>query len=106
MAAAVGIDLGTTNTVVSVVKDGFPVTLTDSEKRRLLPSVVSFHPSGKVLVGDAAKERRIVDPTSTVFSVKRLIGRAWGSSEVQRARKQMSFEVVEGEGHEVQVTAR
>jgi molecular chaperone DnaK len=106
MAAAVGIDLGTTNTVVSVVKDGFPVTLVDSEKRRLLPSVVSFHPSGKVLVGDAAKERRIVDPESTIFSVKRLIGRGWESPEVQRARKTMPFELVEGEGHEVQVTAR
>ena len=106
MAVAVGIDLGTTNTVVSAVKDGFPVTLVDSEKRRLLPSVVSFHPSGKVLVGDAAKERRIVDPTSTIYSVKRLIGRGWESAEVQRARKSMPFELVEGEGHEVQVTAR
>ncbi len=106
MVAAVGIDLGTTNTVVSAVKDGWPVTLVDSEGRRLLPSVVSFHPSGKVLVGHSAKDRRIVDPTSTILSVKRLIGRPWDSPEVQRAIKSMPFEIAAGDGQEVQVVAR
>ena len=85
MGGAVGIDLGTTNTVVSAVKDGRPVTLVDAENRRLLPAFVSFHPSGKVLVGESAKDRRVVDPTNTIYSVKRLIGRTYASDEVQRA---------------------
>jgi len=106
MITAVGIDLGTTNTVVSVVRDGRPVTLVDSENRRLIPSIVSFHPNGKVLVGDSAKERRIIDPTSTVYSAKRLMGRPWGSVEVAGARSAMPFELVEGGGHEVLVAVR
>ena len=106
MGVAVGIDLGTTNTVVSAVKDGWPVTLVDEANRRLLPSVVSFHPSGKVLVGHSARDRRIVDATNTIGSVKRLIGRTWNSLEVQRVRKTMAFELVEGDSHEVQVLAR
>jgi molecular chaperone DnaK len=106
MGAAVGIDLGTTNTVVGVVRDGWPVTIADEANRRLLPSVVSFHPSGKVLVGHSARERRIVDATNTVLSVKRLLGRPWESAEVQRARRTMGFELLEGAGHEVQILAR
>ena len=62
MGVGVGIDLGTTNTVVAVARDGQPVTLADEGGRRLIPSFVSFHPSGRVLVGEAAKERRVVDP--------------------------------------------
>jgi len=106
MSVAVGIDLGTSNTVVSAVKDGWPVTLADIDNRCLIPSIVSFHPSGKVLVGHSAKERRIIDPTSTVYSVKRLIGRPWESREVQQARVVMPFELAEGENHEVLVRAR
>jgi len=106
MAVAVGIDLGTTNTVVGAVKDGWPITLVDEANRRLLPSIVSFHPSGRVLVGHSARERRIVDATNTVASVKRLLGRPWTSLEVQRAARTMPFELVEGEGHEVLVEAR
>src|SRR5580658_1491816 len=75
MGVAVGIDLGTTNTVVGAVRAGNAVTLADETGSRLTPSIVSFHPSGKVIVGEPAKERRIVDPTNTIYSVKRLIGR-------------------------------
>src|SRR5579859_1971519 len=83
MSVAVGIDLGTTNTVVGVVRDGRVVTLADEGGRRLIPSIVAFPPSGKVLVGEQAKERRIVDPANTIYSDKRLIGRTSEQEEVQ-----------------------
>src|SRR5260370_35111163 len=96
MAAAVGIDLGTTNTVVATVRDGVAQTLCDPQGQRLIPSVVSFHPSGSVLVGHAALDRRLIDAPNTVYSVKRLIGRPWSSDEVQRARANLPFELQEG----------
>jgi molecular chaperone DnaK len=96
--AVVGIDLGTTNTVVACVRGGRVNVLADDQGRRLLPSVVSFHPSGDVLVGYAAKERRIVDAKNTIASVKRLIGRAWDSEEIRRARQRFAFELKEGPG--------
>ncbi len=106
MGVAVGIDLGTTNTVVAVMRDGHPVTLADEGGRKLIPSFVAFHPSGKVLVGEAAKDRRVVDPSNTIYSVKRLIGRTFASDEVQRAIKAMPFEIVEGDKQGVRVVAR
>ncbi|MDP9000678.1 MAG: Hsp70 family protein [Myxococcota bacterium] len=94
--AVVGIDLGTTNTVAAYVRGGRVHVVADEEGRRLLPSVVSFPPSGGVLVGHAAKERRVVDARNTIASVKRLIGRAWDSDEIQRARRRVAFELKEG----------
>ncbi len=106
MSIAVGIDLGTTNTVVGAVRDGRAITLADDGGRRLIPSIVSFHPSGKVLVGDTAKDRRIVDPGNTIYSIKRLIGRTWGSDEVERSRRSFGFELVEGPKQGVAIVAR
>ncbi len=97
--AVVGIDLGTTNTVVACVRANAVYVLADEQGRRLLPSVVSFPPSGEVLVGHSAKERRVVDTKNTVASVKRLIGHAWDSEEIQRARKRCAFELKEGPAH-------
>jgi molecular chaperone DnaK len=97
MGVAVGIDLGTTNTVVGVVRDGRALTLADEGGRRLIPSVVSFHPTGKVLVGDQAKERRMVDPQNTIYSVKRLIGRTWDMEELVEGFKQGVAVVARGE---------
>jgi molecular chaperone DnaK len=96
--AVVGIDLGTTNTVVACARGGRLLVLADEQGRRLLPSVVSFPPGGGVLVGHAAKERRVVDAKNTIASAKRLIGRAWDSEEIQRARKRFAFELKEGPG--------
>jgi molecular chaperone DnaK len=107
--AVVGIDLGTTNTVVASVRAGLVQVLADAQGRRLLPSVVSFHPGGEVLVGVPAKDRRLVDARNTVSSVKRFIGRAWDSDEIKRARQRFPFElkvsatkgpVVVARGHE------
>ena len=105
MGAIVGIDLGTTNTVVATVSDSGPVALPDETGSTLVPSVVSFLPSGAVLVGDAAKQRRQQDPKNTIFSVKRLIGRTWETEEVRRARGRFPFELREGPGRATFVIA-
>jgi molecular chaperone DnaK len=106
MSVAIGIDLGTTNTVIAAVQNGRAVTLPDENGDKLLPSLVSFHPSGSVLVGAPAVERRLVDAENTIFSVKRLIGRNWSSQEVQQARTRFPFDLVEGAKESVLVRAR
>jgi molecular chaperone DnaK len=104
--AVVGIDLGTTNTVVGVARDGHASAVRDSDGEYLIPSVVSFHPSGSILVGRPAKERRVVDAVSTIYSIKRLIGRSWNSEEVTHARARFPFEMREGPGQAALVVAR
>jgi molecular chaperone DnaK len=105
-APVIGIDLGTTNTVVAVVKDGQASAIADENGHVLMPSVVSFHPSGNVLVGRAAKDRRLVDSINTIYSVKRLIGRSWDSEEVRLARSRFPFQMKEGPGQAALVVAR
>jgi molecular chaperone DnaK len=102
----VGIDLGTTNTVVSAVRDGQASALHDDLGQTLIPSIASFHPNGTVLVGRAAKERRLVDPRNTIYSIKRLIGRSWETDEVRRARQRFAFDMREGPGQAPLVVAR
>jgi len=96
--AVVGIDLGTTNTVVAAVRDGRAAALKDRLGRALLPSVVSFPPKGEPKIGYEGKHRRTLDPENTVFSIKRLIGRSWDSEHVQTARTRFPFEMREGPG--------
>lgn len=103
---AIGIDLGTTNTVVAAVVDGVAVTLEDDHGRRLLPSVVSFHPSSTVLVGEPARERRLIDPLNTIFSAKTLLGRSWESPEVKAARVRLPFKLAQGTKNSTNVVAR
>ncbi len=105
-APVVGIDLGTTNTVVGVVRDGHAAAIGDEDGERLIPSVVSFHPSGSVLVGRTAKARRLVDAPNTIYSIKRLIGRSWDSEEVKKARERFPFQMSEGPGQAALVVAR
>ena len=101
----IGIDLGTTNSVVAVAdKNGARVL--SGEDGALIPSVVSFHPGGDVLIGAPAKERRLLDAQNTIYSVKRLIGRPYGSYEVKQARERFAFELSEGPSGGVLVTAR
>ena len=80
--------------------------LAGSDGLQLIPSVVSFHPSGDVLVGASAKERRLLDAQNTVYSVKRLIGRPYTSYEVKQAQERFPFELSEGPSGGVLVTAR
>ena len=102
----IGIDLGTTNSVVAIADPKGARVLADADGTKLIPSVVSFHPSGDVLVGTAAKERRLLDAANTVSSVKRLIGRPFASFEVKQARARFSFELSEGPSGGVLVSAR
>src|SRR5690606_33238676 len=104
--AVIGIDLGTTNTVVGAVRAGQASALAGSDGQVLIPSVVSFHPSGSVLVGQEAKARRKIDAKNTIYSVKRLIGRSWDSNEVRQARERFPFEMREGPGQAALVVAR
>ena len=104
--SVVGIDLGTTNTVVGCVRSGKVHVLADEKGVRLLPSVVSFHPNGEVLVGGAAKHRRIIDARNTVYSHKRLIGRSWNSPEIALAKTRFAFELKEGPGQGPLIHAR
>ncbi len=77
MARAVGIDLGTTNSVVSVLEGGEPTVITHAEGARTTPSVVAFSKSGEVLVGEVAKRQAVTNPDHTIMSVKRHIGTDW-----------------------------
>jgi molecular chaperone DnaK len=105
--AAVGIDLGTSNTVVAHVDAGLAQALTDRASDQLvIPSVCAFHPSGVVLVGQEAKDRRLQDPKNTVFSTKRLLGRPWSSKEIAQARVRLPYELREGKNSSVLVVAR
>ncbi len=106
MSFAVGIDLGTTNSVVAAVRDGVATPLADPQGFRLIPSVVSFPSTGPVLVGRAAIERRVDDPGQTVYSVKRLIGRPWSTPEVQKVRGSFPFDLREAPGGGVGVAVQ
>ena len=93
MAKAVGIDLGTTNSVISVIEGGKPDVVVNSEGSRITPSVVAFKGTEK-LVGNVAKRQAALNPTNTFFEVKRFIGRSW--SEVKEEADRAPFKVVEG----------
>lgn len=86
MSKVVGIDLGTTNSVVSVLEGGKPVVIPNAEGSRLTPSVVAFTKSGERLVGQIAKRQAITNPENTIYSIKRFIGRRWEDTEQERTR--------------------
>jgi len=94
MSNAVGIDLGTTNSVVSVMENGSPVVIVNSEGARTTPSVVAFKNNGERLVGQVARRQAALNPVNTLYSVKRFIGRRF--SEVVDERKLVPYKVVEG----------
>src|SRR5512136_2433103 len=95
MAKVIGIDLGTTNSVVAVMEGGEPVVIANAEGSRLTPSVVAIDKSGQRLVGQVAKRQAIVNPENTIFSIKRLMGRKFSDAEVQKARKILPYKIVE-----------
>lgn len=94
MGKIIGIDLGTTNSVVSVMEGGAATVITTSDGSRLLPSVVAFNKNGERLVGVPAKRQAVVNPENTVSSVKRFMGRRY--DEVESERKMVSFKLVSG----------
>ncbi len=94
MARAVGIDLGTTNSVISVTEDGKPTVIPNAEGSRTTPSVVAFTPQGERLVGQLARRQAILNPKGTIYSAKRFIGRKY--SEVESEINAVSYDVVAG----------
>jgi molecular chaperone DnaK len=101
MAKIIGIDLGTTNSVVSVMEGGTPTVIPTAEGGRLCPSVVAFNKNGERLVGQTAKRQAVVNSENTVYSIKRFIGRHF--DEVEAERKMVSYEVVPGPSADVRV---
>ncbi|HJZ93045.1 MAG TPA: molecular chaperone DnaK [Gemmataceae bacterium] len=91
--SVVGIDLGTTFSLAGYVRDGRPVVVRDETGNALVPSVISFHPDGTVLVGTAARERALADPEHTIFSVKRLMGRTL--ADLQQELKLIPHQIAE-----------
>ncbi len=91
----VGIDLGTTNSVVAVMEGGEPVVIPTAEGSRLLPSVVAITKTGERLVGQVAKRQAITNPENTIFSIKRLMGRKFSDPQVQKARKILPYKIIE-----------
>ncbi|MGD8328786.1 MAG: molecular chaperone DnaK [Acidobacteriota bacterium] len=103
MSKIIGIDLGTTNSVVAVMEGGEPEVIPNAEGNRTTPSVVAFTEKGERLVGQVAKRQAITNPENTVFSIKRFMGRRY--SEVSEEMKMVPYEVIE-EGDDVRVVAR
>lgn len=93
MSKILGIDLGTTNSAISVMEGGEPRVLENQEGNRTTPSVVAISKSGERLAGLLAKRQAVVNPKNTIFSVKRLIGRSWTDPEVDRDKKWLPFEM-------------
>ncbi|MBA3530708.1 MAG: Hsp70 family protein, partial [Ardenticatenales bacterium] len=96
MAKVIGIDLGTTNSVVAVMEGGEPTVIPNAEGGRTTPSVVGFSKNGERLVGQTAKRQAVVNPENTVSSVKRLMGRAYNEDEVAHSQKLVSYEIAAG----------
>src|SRR3982075_4078243 len=96
MATAVGIDLGTTNSVIAAWQGGEPIVIPNAEGARTTPSVVAFTENGERLVGQLARRQSIMNPKGTIYSAKRFIGRRF--DEISEEAKAVSFDVVEGDG--------
>src|SRR4026209_2936385 len=103
MSKIIGIDLGTTNSVVAVMEGGEPVVITNSEGGRLTPSVVGFTKSGERLVGQVAKRQAVTNPENTVFSIKRFMGRKF--DEVSEEMKMVPYSIIRASNGDVRVKA-
>jgi molecular chaperone DnaK len=103
MSKIIGIDLGTTNSVVAVMEGGEPVVITNSEGGRTTPSVVAFTKDGNRLVGQVAKRQAVTNPENTVFSIKRFMGRKF--EEVQDEIKQVPYKVEKASNGDVRINA-
>ncbi len=104
MAKVIGIDLGTTNSVVAVVEGGNPTVIANQEGSRLTPSVVGFTKDGEILVGQVAKRQAITNPENTVFSIKRFMGRRY--DEVLQETKLVPYKVVKATNGDARVEVR
>jgi len=101
MAKIIGIDLGTTNSVVAVMEGGQPTVITTAEGGRLCPSVVAFNKNGERIVGQTAKRQAVINSENTIYSIKRFMGRRY--DEVESERKMVPYQVVAGPAEEARV---
>jgi len=103
MGKIIGIDLGTTNSVMAYMSGGKPNIIPNAQGGRLTPSVVAVDDKGEILVGAPAKNQAITNPEGTIYSVKRLIGRSWNDPEVQRDKELLPFKMRESKSGGVEV---
>ncbi|MDK1028826.1 MAG: molecular chaperone DnaK [Anaerolineae bacterium] len=101
MGKIIGIDLGTTNSVIAVMEGGQATVITTAEGGRLCPSVVAFNKNGERLVGQTAKRQAVINPENTIYSIKRFMGRHFDETEVER--KMVPFEIIKGDVDDVKV---
>src|SRR5881628_2467217 len=103
MGKVIGIDLGTTNSCVAVMEGGEPKVIPNQEGMRTTPSVVAFSKTGERLVGLVARRQAVTNPTNTIYSIKRFMGRAF--DEVGSEIKLVPYEVVRADGNQVKIRA-
>jgi len=106
MGKAIGIDLGTTNSVVAIVQAGEPVVIPNQEGSRTTPSVVAVTEKGERLAGQIAKRQAITNPENTIFSIKRLMGRKYSAAEVEHAKKRLPYKIIEAPNSDAHVEIR
>ncbi len=106
MGKVIGIDLGTTNSCVSIMSGGDPIVIANAEGGRTTPSVVAITDKGERLVGQIAKRQAITNPENTIFSIKRLIGRKYNNRQVQEALKRLPYKVTEASNGDAHVEIR
>ena len=106
MGKVIGIDLGTTNSCVSIMSGGEPIVIANAEGARTTPSVVAITEKGERLVGQIAKRQAITNPENTIFSVKRLMGRKFRSQQVTDAAKRLPYKMSEGDNGDAHVELR
>ncbi|MEL7591079.1 MAG: molecular chaperone DnaK [Anaerolineaceae bacterium] len=104
MAKIIGIDLGTTNSVVAVMSGGEPIVIPSAEGERLVPSVVAVNKNHERIVGRTARNQAIVNPENTIFSIKRLMGRKFNDPEVQRTISRVPYKISAASNGDVRVT--
>jgi len=104
MAKVLGIDLGTTNSVVAVIEAGEPTVLENAEGARLTPSMVAITKSGERLVGQIAKRQAVTNPENTIYSIKRLMGRKYDDPEVQRTRGAVPYRITRAANGDARVS--
>jgi len=102
----IGIDLGTTNSCAAFIEAGQPVVIPNREGGRTTPSIVAFNDQGDRLVGNLAKRQAVTNPTNTIYAVKRLIGKKFGDSTVESARKILPYTITEAKNGDVRIKIR
>ncbi|MBN1230427.1 MAG: molecular chaperone DnaK [Anaerolineales bacterium] len=103
MSKIIGIDLGTTNSVVAIMEGGEPIVIPSAEGERLIPSVVAVNKNGERLVGRTARNQAVVNPENTIFSIKRFMGRKYTDPETQHAISLVPYKVAEAPNGDVRV---